>query len=176
MQSDPTPTVSIVPFEEAYQAQVIDLVLYVQNVEYGIGLPLEEQPDLVDIPEVYTYTRGGFWVAINTENFVVGTIGLQAIESGEGVGWGLLKKFFVRKDYRGHASGAAAKLYETLIAQARAAHLKGIVLDTPRVAERSHAFYRRVGFREIARKELPFDYPYADRDSLLFLLDLPANA
>ena len=47
--------------------------------------------------------------------------------------------------------------------------LESLVLDTPGVATRSHAFYRRMGFVEITRDELPIDYVFPDRDSLLFL-------
>ena len=47
-----------------------------------------------------------------------------------------------------------------------------MIHDTPSVATRSHAYYRKAGFRQITAAELPVPYRYPDRDSLLFLLAL----
>ena len=168
--------VEIVPYAPAHQDQVVALILHVQNVEAGIGLTLEEQPDLLAIDVEYAGTGGGFWVAVTSSGQVVGTIGLLVKAGRDGTPWGVMKKFFVRADHRGRAAdggpGVGARLYDTLIAHAREVGLSGVVLDTPAVAARSHAFYTRAGFRQIAREELPLDYHYPDRDSRLFRLDL----
>ncbi|KAF0091982.1 MAG: N-acetyltransferase GCN5 [Fusobacteria bacterium] len=50
--------------------------------------------------------------------------------------------------------------------------MKHIILDTPAVATRSHYFYRKVGFRLIDNVDLPVEYSYPDRNSLLFILDI----
>ena len=47
-----------------------------------------------------------------------------------------------------------------------------IILDTPSVAVKSHAFYDKSGFRRIIKAELPIEYHYPDRDSLLYMIDL----
>ena len=85
---------------------------------------------------------------------------------------GVLKKFFVDQAFRGYEKGISSSLFSALISFAPTRGLKSIVLDTPSVATRSHAFYRRAGFRPISKEELPVPYEYPDRNSLLFMLDL----
>lgn len=148
-------------YEERWHGEVTDLVLSIQNGEYGIDLPLGEQPDLMDIEGSFS-DGGRFWVALE-EGHVVGCIGLMRKTPTGGV----LKKLFVDPRMRGRHVGLA--LYEAL---ERFCHDEGIaclVLDTPSVATRSHRFYRRAGFVEITPDELPFPYTYPDRDSLLFM-------
>ncbi len=164
-----TTSVSIASYREELKAQIIDLILHIQNVEAGIGISAEDQPDILAIQSCYLDNEGGFWVALDDAGQVVGTIGLQR----KGATIGVLKKFFVRADYRGVTDGPAARLYAALIAFAAAAGIRIIVLDTPSVATRSHAFYKRVGFKQIDKAELPVAYDYPDRSSLLFRLDLP---
>ena len=40
---------TIVTYEDQYRDEVLDLVLHVQNVEYVVGIDLEDQPDILDI-------------------------------------------------------------------------------------------------------------------------------
>lgn len=143
--------------------EVAALVLSIQNDEAGIDLSIEEQPDLLDIAAAYR--EGGFWIA-EAHGAVVGTIG--ALRYGDS---GILKKFFVRSDFRG-SHGPASALYAKVIAWARAQGIGVLYLDTPSVATRSHAFYRKVGFELVDRAALPNDYGFPDRDSLIFRLVL----
>ena len=39
----------IIPYDDKYREEVIKLILYVQNVEYQVGIRVEEQPDILDI-------------------------------------------------------------------------------------------------------------------------------
>jgi len=50
------------------------------------------------------------------------------------------------------------------------------VLDTPSVATRSHAFYKRMGFKQISEADLPVQYDYPNRNSLFFRLDSKTGA
>ena len=70
----------------------------------------------------------------------------------------------------------SSSLFSALISFAPTRGLKSIVLDTPSVATRSHAFYRRAGFRPISKEELPVPYEYPDRNSLLFMLVLQSSS
>ena len=36
-------------FRPSFQAEIVDLILHVQNVEYSVNISLNEQPDLLDI-------------------------------------------------------------------------------------------------------------------------------
>ncbi|QBE61861.1 GNAT family N-acetyltransferase [Pseudoduganella lutea] len=162
-------SISIVPYREELKAQVIDLILHIQNVEAGVGISAQEQPDILAIQSSYLDQGGGFWVALDESGQVAGTIGLQREDAITAV----LKKFFVRADHRGTPEGPAIRLYAELLAFASGAGIRTIVLDTPAVATRSHAFYERAGFRKIDKADLPVAYDYPDRGSLLFRLDLP---
>jgi GNAT superfamily N-acetyltransferase len=144
---------------------VIDLILTIQNVEAGLDISLEQQPDLLAIESDYIRPGGGFWVAVDEQQQVVGSVGLQRATESVSV----LKKFFVKEGYRG--AGVAAALFDRLIAFSDLRGIKTIMLDTPSIASRSHAFYRKKGFRQIDKSEAPIQYEYPNRDSLLFRLD-----
>ena len=157
-----------------YQPQdrdaVIALVLGIQNGEFGLGLAIEDQPQLLDIESHFLRSGGGFWVAVDRADVVVGSIGLLRKTADCGV----LRSFFIAPAWRGGDSGCAAQLYSTLMDFARAAGIRQILLDTPAVATRAQRFYQRAGFVQITREQLPVPYAYPDRDSLLFLLELPS--
>lgn len=158
----------VISYDEKYKNQVIDLILHIQNIEYFVGLSIEDQPDLLDIKKSYFDDGGSFWIAINDNDKVIGTLGLQKREQNIGI----LKKFFVHKNYRGKEFGISMKLYEQLLKHAKIKKMNSIILDTPSVAIRSHSFYKKAGFRAITKEQLPLNYEFADRNSLLFLLKL----
>ncbi len=158
---------SVVDYRPEFKDGVIDLILTIQNVEAGLEISLEQQPDLLSIESSYLTAGGGFWIAVNEDGRVVGSIGLQR----EGVSVSVLKKFFVADGYRGAQAGVAEALFDRLIAFCGLKEIKTIILDTPSIATRSHAFYRKKGFRQIEKSEAPIDYDYPDRNSLLFRLD-----
>ena len=156
----------IEPYTGKYDEQIIRLILGIQNDEAGIGLSLDEQPDLKNIAEAYQKDGGEFWLALEGER-VIGTIGLMRKEKD----CTILKKFFVAADRRSQKVGLA--LYRELLAKAGSLGIRHIILDTPSVAEASHRFYEKSGFRLIRKEELPIPYDYPDRHSLLYMLDLP---
>ena len=155
----------IIKYEEKYKKQIIDLILHIQNEEARIALTIEEQPDLLDIYSNYEKNGGEFWTAVENDE-VIGTIALMDRGNGNSV----LKKFFVRKDWRSKKIGY--ELYKTLLTYVKEKNIKYIVLDTPSVAKVSHKFYERAGFKKITKEELPFEYNYPDRDSYLYLLEI----
>lgn len=155
----------ITTYQPQYQDQVIDLILGIQNNEAKINLSLNEQPDLKDIPHSYQQGGGEFWVAVDHQQ-VVGTIALMNL----GQGCGVLKKFFVSQAYRKQHVGS--QLYSHLLEFAKHHGFTTLILDTPSVAHASHRFYERVGFHRITKAQLPVEYHYPDRDSLLYLLKL----
>ncbi|MEK3786541.1 GNAT family N-acetyltransferase [Paenibacillus sp. FSL K6-1230] len=158
----------ITVYDDSYKEEVIKLILHVQNVEYEVGISLKEQPDILDIHSNYIKDGGNFWIALNDNGEVVGSIGLQKKNKEVAV----LKKFFVYKDYRGKEFGTGKKLYEALLDFAKKQGFSKIILDTPSKATRSHGFYKKVGFKEIDKEDLPIKYDYPDRNSIIFLLEL----
>ncbi len=95
---------------------------------------------------------------------VVGTIAFMDYGDYNAV----LKRFFVRRDYR----GTELRLYRELLKRLKRAGVRHILLDTPSVAHRAHHFYEAAGFRRISVDEAPFAYEFPDRDCFLYLLEL----
>jgi RimJ/RimL family protein N-acetyltransferase len=147
---------------------VADLILSIQNGEAGLNLSIDDQPDLRDIAN--EYRDGGFWIAPDDRDAIVGSIGLLTYGLT-----GVLKKFFVARSSRGKG-GPALALLEALMARARALGVTHIMLDTPAVATRSHAFYERNGFRRAAPGDMPAGYRFPDRDSILYRLQLESRS
>jgi len=158
---------SIGPYRKEFDKQIVDLILRIQNEEAQLDISAADQPDIISIQSSYIDNGGGFWVA-HDSCAVVGTVGLQRIDSAVGI----LKKFFVHPAYRGMQGGPAFRLYSTLVEYARFSGIRTLLLDTPEIAIRSHAFYTKAGFRQIDKGDLPVHYDYPDRRSLLFRLDL----
>lgn len=148
-----------------YDEQIVSLILNIQNNEAKINLSLQEQPDLLDIYRSYQKDGGEFWIALSDDK-VIGTIGLMISEKHCAV----LKKFFVKKEFRSQKVGSA--LYSELLKFANNAGVRQIVLDTPSVARVSHKFYEKVGFCRIEPSDLPVPYLYPDRNSILYLLKI----
>lgn len=140
----------IIPFIPTYQQQVESLVLGVQNGEFGLGLTAQDQPDLPDLAAFYT--EGAFWIAVNGNDEVVGTIGLQPIGNEQAV----LRKMFLAKSVRGDKSlNLAQRLFDMLVAEARGRNLKELWLDTPLMAHAAHRFYERNGFGLVPLRSVP---------------------
>lgn len=157
--------VTIESYCKKYDNEIISLILNIQNNEAKINLSLEEQPDLKNIAMSYQAQGGEFWTATD-DGKVIGTIGLMMREDG----CAILKKFFVESSYRSQKTGL--KLYQSLLEFAYKKNIRHIILDTPSVAKASHRFYERAGFRKVNANELPIEYTYPDRDSILYILDL----
>lgn len=155
----------IITYQEEYKHQIIDLILYIQNEEAKINLSLEEQPDLLDIPNYYEKDGGEFWLAVE-DNTVIGTLALM----NKGNGNGILKKGFVKKEHR--KCGILTGLYKTLLDYAIRNNIKQLMFDTPSVATNCHSFFEKEGYVRINKSEQPFEYEYPDRNSYLYLLKL----
>jgi len=162
----------IQPFQPGLETQVLDLILPIQQVEFGVPLTAEDQPDLARIPEVYQGGRGGFWVGLDGAR-VVGTLGLLAFGQAPG-GGGALRKMFLHRDVRG--SGLAQALLDTLLVHARGQDLPGLWLGTLPHMEAAHRFYARNGFRRIDPGSLPPDFPRMAVDTVFYALELPHAA
>ena len=81
-------------YADRYKSEIIDLILKIQNNEFGIAITAEQQPDLHDIKGYYQSGYGNFWVAIESGT-VIGTIALLDIGYEQAV----LRKMFVQQDY-----------------------------------------------------------------------------
>lgn len=143
--------------------EVAEFILDIQRSDVGLVVPIGEQPDLLDIGRAYR--DGAFWLA-RADDTIVGTVGMARYGK-----IAVLKKLFVSTRHRG-PGGAALPLLEACLQWAREHGLNEVVLDTPAIARRSHAFYRRQGFELADRSVLPPGYTFPDRESLVFRLEI----
>jgi len=157
-------TTDIEPFRPEHAAGVVSLILPIQQVEFGIPITLQAQPDLLDIPGFYQHGCGNFWVALAAGE-VVGSVALLDIGNGQGA----LRKMFVAATHRGAGQGVAKALLETLLAWCRAHGIGEIYLGTTEKFLAAHRFYEKNGFHELSRSELPERFPVMAVDSKFYL-------
>jgi len=158
----------VTAFSEADQQGVLDVILPIQQREFGIPITAADQPDLTDIPESYQSGTGGFWVA-RSNGEVVGTVGLKDIGSGQTA----LRKMFVAAPFRGRELGVAGKLLDVFLAHARAKGVAEIFLGTTEKFLAAHRFYEKKGFEELPKAGLPKAFPVMAVDSKFYVLRLP---
>jgi GNAT superfamily N-acetyltransferase len=154
----------IVPFFAGLEASIFELILPIQQQEFGVSITAEAQPDLRNIPAVYQSRRGTFLVALEA-GAVVGTIGM--IDFGSG---GALRKMFVRADRRG--TGLAQALMDRLLEHARSHALPRIVLGTLAHMHAAHRFYEKNGFTPVEPDALPDDFPRMAVDNRFYVCAL----
>lgn len=114
-------------YSKKYDNEIITLILDIQNKEFKINLPLQEQPDLLDIGYYYQQQGGEFWIVLS-EGHVVGILGLMKREHN----CAIMKKFFVKKEFRSRKVGIS--LYNGLLHFAKTAGIQHIILAPLRSA------------------------------------------
>ncbi len=146
--------VTIVPFEPRHADGVRAVILPIQQVEFGIPVTLEAQPDLLRIPSVHQRGVGNFWVA-EADGEVVGTVGLLDIGGHQAA----VRKMFVRSGHRGPTHGVGRRLLDTLVGWCRTHAVRDVYLGTTRTFVAAHRFYEKHGFRPVAPSALPSSFP-----------------
>ena len=164
------PTIHMVEiriYENRYRQGVIDLILPIQQTEFGIPVTIAEQPDLQTIPAFYQVDNGNFWVALQAGE-VIGTIALLDIGEGRGA----LRKMFVDAAWRGKEYGVGQRLLETLLARAVDRSFSEILLGTTEKFIAAHKFYEKNGFIEVPKASLPAAFPVMGVDVKFYRLGL----
>ena len=157
--------ISIKLFSNKYLDGVVDVILPIQQSEFGIPITLEDQPDLMEIPGFYQVNNGNFWIALHNGS-VVGTIAL--IDIGDnGVA---LRKMFVKKRYRGAGYNVANKLLQIVLDWSEEKSVRTIYLGTTPKFLAAHRFYEKNNFIEIAKKDLPGSFPVMSVDTKFYKL------
>ena len=156
--------IEVMQFDEAHADGVADLILPIQQQEFGISITLEAQPDLLDIRGFYQQGNGNFWVALDGGSRVVGSIALKDIGHYQAA----LHKMFVHPGYRGTDHGVAQRLLETLLAWARECGVREIFLGTTEALRAAHRFYEKNGFSVVPREALPPAFPLMAVDTRFY--------
>ena len=159
--------VAVRPFAAGDADGICDLILPIQNEEFGLPITWEEQPDMADIESYYCAGKGGFWVAVSGDR-IVGSIALAELSHGNCA----LRKMFVAADYRGSEFGIAASLLNILIARARDTDLSRVYLGTTTAFKAAHRFYEKHGFGRVDPESLPEGFSRMKADTRFYLLNL----
>lgn len=149
-------------YAEEDKNEIINLILDIQQNEFHIPITREDQPDLDNIPSFYQVHNGNFWIAL-CNGYVVGTIGLIDIGNRQGV----LRKMFVKKEYRG-SRNTSKKLLQTLINWASMRNIDEIFLGTTEKFLAAHRFYEKLGFVQIVKEQLPASFPIMKVDTRFY--------
>ena len=159
--------IMIVPWEERFKNEVVDLVLSIQQKEFLISITEADQPDLKQIDSFYQQGNGNFWIAL-CGNDLVGTIGLLDIGHQQLA----LRKMFVHKEFRGSKYGLAKRLLETAIDWSIKKNIQDIYLGTVEILKAAHRFYEKTGFEKIQKQALPLNFPIMTVDTFFYHLSI----
>lgn len=155
--------IEIIPFSEHHLPGVVDVILPIQQQEFGIPITLDAQPDLLDIPGFYQKGNGNFWVARHGDE-IVGTIALLDIGNSQGA----LRKMFVKAAFRGSMQAVAHRLLRVMLEWCRHRQVHEIFLGTTEKFLAAHRFYEKNGFAEIPRDQLPVSFPIMSVDTKFY--------
>jgi GNAT superfamily N-acetyltransferase len=158
----------VVEFEDKFQQAVNDLILPIQQKEFNVPVTIRDQPDLQNIPSFYKRGNGNFWIALE-EDVVVGTIGQIDFGNDQAA----LRKMFVHRDHRGKENGVAQLLLDELKNWCKRKGVKCIFLGTIDSMHAAHRFYRKNGFTELLKTELPEAFPLMRVDNTFFKCNIP---
>jgi len=159
--------IRIETYRSDFQAGILDLILNIQRVEFGISITAADQPDLKAIPDFYQASDGNFWAALDGDE-IIGTIALKDI----GNRCCALRKMFVHQAYRGGKNRIAKKLLDELMAWSQSRGIENIFLGTTSKYLAAHRFYEKNGFVEILKEELPSTFPVMTVDTKFYCYTL----
>ena len=161
---------TIQSFSPEHAQGVAELIVPIQQNEFGVDINLDAQPDLKDIPGYYQHGQGDFWVAVE-DGKVVGSISLLDIGNNQSA----LRKMFVAESHRGGkggGKGVAHQLLEVALAHARIKGVAEIFLGTTVQFLAAHRFYEKNGFHLIDAETLPASFPRMEVDTRFYRLAL----
>ena len=158
---------SIETLSNNHSQQAVDLILPIQQIEFGVSITLEDQPDLLDIQGYYNQP-GGIFLGAFKDNELVGTIALINVGHVTGV----IRKMFVKKELRGKELGVAQQLLQSLLDYSKEKGIADIYLGSVAQMKAAHRFYERNGFISIRKEELPAYFPRMTLDNVFYHLSL----
>lgn len=150
-------------FSPQDEKSIKTLISKIQREEFNIPISVEDQPDLSNVTKFYQKNNGNFWVA-TLNNDIIGTIGLLDIGNQQLV----LRKMFVKSEYRGKLLGVAQKLLNTVLHWSKEKMTREIFLGTTSQFVSAHKFYEKNGFELINKKYLPYSFPIMKVDTRFY--------
>jgi GNAT superfamily N-acetyltransferase len=162
--------VRIETYSKKHQHAVGQLIISIQRDEFEVPITLEDQPDLKNIETFYQTANGNFWVALLNDN-VIGTIALIDIGNQQVA----LRKMFVSKLFRGKPHNTGQLLMDEAFRWMVSKNVKEVILGTLDKFIAAQRFYRRNGFFEIAKENLPPNFPRMTLDNMFFIKSISSD-
>jgi RimJ/RimL family protein N-acetyltransferase len=152
-------------YSDEYKNQVIELVFDILENEFGHHSK-NGRPDVKNISKFYQKDKNNnFWIAIDENNNIVGTIAIFDL----GEGWGNLRRLYVKKEFR--KMGLAQDLFSAFLKFAKDKKYNRIFLSTWNEAIAAQKFYKKNGFVKI--KSLPERILWTtSKDTIFYELEL----
>lgn len=129
-------------YKEDYKVQLLEFIIQILVVEFGyeeFREPLKNEK-FCDNQDKFN------WIALDENNNIIGTITLEKKDKEEA----FLKKFYVKKEYRG--TGVAKELFNSFLSFAKDNSYKKIILGTYENLNRAISFYIKNGFQEYVKE------------------------
>jgi len=143
--------------------QIVSMIESIQICEFAINITPEINECIFKAEDSFYFNNSyNFWYATNDKGEVIGSIGLKKINSS----CGEVKKFFVKKEYRGK------NVAQTLKNAAAKHNFKYLYLGTVDVLKAAHKFYEKSGFNLITKKELPKEFDICYLDNVFYMGEL----
>lgn len=117
-------TINVIEYNRSYHEELIGFILSIQKNEFNINIDRNDQPDLENIEQNYLNNGGQFWLAINDQQKIIGTIGLIKLDNNKSA----LKKMFVDENYRNLKVGK--KLLDIVVTTCKENNIDEIYLGT----------------------------------------------
>ncbi|MEO6314360.1 MAG: GNAT family N-acetyltransferase [Chitinophagaceae bacterium] len=155
----------IIEYNATYEQAVIQLILNIQQHEFGVPVTIADQPDLLDVRNFYCKGYGNFWLALDDKK-LIGSSALIDIGNRQAA----LRKMFVHADYRGKETRTGQQLMDHIIAWCHAHGIDEIYLGTFETLLAAQRFYIKNGFVQVTKQSLPASFPLMQVDNVFFKL------
>lgn len=162
--------ISIKTLNNSDSKAIVDLILPIQQLEFGVPITLSDQQDLLAIEEFYIRPGGNFWGA-SVEGVLCGTIALVRFSEKSAA----IRKMFVKKEFRGKEYSIAAALLSELINYCKENDIVNVYLGTVDILKAAIRFYEKKGFLQVDKKDLPTDFPLMSADNVFCHLTIPQS-
>ncbi len=138
----------IIPYHDNYKHQTIS---FIKNIWQELNKdwdPENRDRDFFDIPHFYQHSGGDFWLVLNYEKQVVGTIALQFLNNVTAQ----IRRFYINPNYRGQ--GLGQNLLHLVIITARTKGFTWLKLDTNKKSLTACKLFIKHGFVETKHDSL----------------------